>query len=96
MDIFVKKISSDYFIYNPRGDILYTIAQDDGFKMLYIQEVGLYNDEDKILENSEQEICLGGNWFTVYKYKKGLFKTPLAAKKRALRAIKHQDCGYYI
>lgn len=98
MDIFVKRISSDYFRYNPSGDILYNIARDDCSKMLYIQEVGLFNNEDKILGNSELDIYFGSDWFTVYKYKKGLFKTPLAAKRKILKMIKNykEEEGYYI
>lgn len=98
MKVFVKKISKEYFNYNPNGEILYSIEKDTFTKLFYIEEVGLFNKEDRQYGNSSFDICVGNECFSVYKYKKGLYKTPLSAKRKIMKMIKNynEEDGYYI
>lgn len=98
MKVFVKKISPEYFNYNPNGEVLYSIEKDRTSNIFYIQEVGLFNKEDRKYDNKSFDVERSNEWFTVCKYKKGLFKTPLSAKRKIMNLIKsyNDKDGYYI
>ncbi len=85
----VKRITKDYFKYNPNGKTFYTIKECDTCGSYYIEEVGIMTKEDKKdYSNTVLEGNYGENWFTIFRSNKGLYKTAFDAKRVILKRIR--------
>lgn len=80
----VKRISREYYNYNPNGDTAFILNKCECCGMEYIEEVGFFNESDKQYDNDSFDISINSEKFTVYRKKtdKDLFKTPEQAYRK--------------
>ena len=80
--MFVKKISQVYYKYNPDGKTYFKPSVCECCGQPYIEEVGVFNKDDKWLGNEEIGISISGlGSCDVYRTSKGLFRSVKACER---------------